>query len=104
LAQCYKQLNSSVGRFGTAVLVADTAALNSGSTGSDAQYETFLTQLSTLGAQRDALATKIKQDLARGEHDDHEPHDSVSHERRDDLADCNSIINRAEALARAQTM
>ena len=101
LAECYKQLNSSVGRFGTAVLVADTAALNSGSTGSDAQYQTFLTQLSALGAQRDALATKIKQDLSRG---DHGEHDSVSHERRGDLAECNSIINQAEALARSQTM
>ena len=31
LAVCYKQLNSSVGEFGTDVLLADTAAMKSGS-------------------------------------------------------------------------
>jgi hypothetical protein len=96
LAVCYKQLNSSVGRFGTAVLIADTAALNSGSTGSDAQYATFSATLAQLGAQRDALATKIKQDLSTGQHGDD------LHVARSDLADCNSIISQAEALANIQ--
>ena len=39
LAQCYKQLNSSVGQFGTDVLVADTAALKSGSSTDDSAYQ-----------------------------------------------------------------
>ena len=39
LAVCYKQLNSSVGQFGTDVLVADTAALKTGSSGNDSTYQ-----------------------------------------------------------------
>ena len=59
LATCYKQLNASVGRFGTDTLVADHAAI----TGSDPSYQSFQGQLSTLAAQRDTLATQIKADL-----------------------------------------
>jgi hypothetical protein len=39
LATCYKQLNSSVGRFGTDALVADTAALRTGSNANDSYYQ-----------------------------------------------------------------
>src|SRR5262249_18785001 len=63
LAQCYKQLNSSVGQFGTDVLVADTAALKSGSTASDKEYQKFLKSLQDLGTNRDHLASTIKQKL-----------------------------------------
>ena len=63
LAQCYKQLNSSVGQFGTDVLVADTAALKSGSSTDDSAYQSTASQIQSLGAERDALAGKIKQDL-----------------------------------------
>ncbi|HEY4410085.1 MAG TPA: hypothetical protein VGO87_09390, partial [Acidimicrobiia bacterium] len=60
LATCYKQLNASVGRFGNAVLVADTAALKSGSPDQDRLYSQFSHRLAVLGRQRDSLATRIK--------------------------------------------
>jgi hypothetical protein len=60
LAECYKQLNSSVGQFGTDVLVADTAALKTGSASDDTAYQHVLSQIQSVGAQRDALATEIK--------------------------------------------
>jgi hypothetical protein len=41
LARCYKQLNSSVGQFATNVMLADTAALKSGSSADDSQYQNF---------------------------------------------------------------
>ncbi len=39
LAVCYKQLNSSVGEFGTDMLLADTAALKTGSSTDDSTYQ-----------------------------------------------------------------
>ena len=41
LGGCYKQLNASVGQFGTATLVASTAALASGSGSDDTKYTTI---------------------------------------------------------------
>src|SRR5262245_66267903 len=61
LAACYKQLNSCVGRFGTAALIGDTAALVSGSPSDDTQYTDFGSSLTTLGPQRDALVTATQQ-------------------------------------------
>jgi hypothetical protein len=66
LAACYKQLNSSVGSFGTDTLVADTRAIEASSPG-DATYGTFLTRLTALGDQRNALATAIKDELSNAE-------------------------------------
>jgi hypothetical protein len=63
-AVCYKQLNSSVGTFGTDVIQADTAALKTGSAAAgDQPYQTFLTQLRVLGSARDKLAGQMKQEL-----------------------------------------
>lgn len=59
LSACYRQLNSSVGQFGTATLQADTAAIESTSTG-DATYAGTVAGLATLESQRDALAQQIK--------------------------------------------
>jgi hypothetical protein len=67
LAQCYKQLNSSVGLFGTDVIKADTAALASGSTANDQQYQQLETQLQRLGTVRDQLAATIKGELNNAE-------------------------------------
>jgi len=67
LAKCYKQLNASVGEFGTDVLLADTAALKTGSTTNDARYLATLTKLKVIGASRDALAGRIKNDLFNAE-------------------------------------
>jgi hypothetical protein len=62
LAACYKQLDSSVGTFGTDTLVADTRALESSSSG-DAGYHRFLAELTSLGSVRDTLAGTIKKEL-----------------------------------------
>ncbi len=62
LSACYKQLNSSVGEFGTATLEADTAAIESTSSG-DATYSTVVSSLSALDQQRDHLAESIKNEL-----------------------------------------
>jgi hypothetical protein len=93
LAVCYKQLNASVGQFGTDMLVADTAALKTGSTGNDSTYQGVLTKIQKLGAARDALATQIKGDLFDAEFNDH-PIPGAN-----DLKDCNDILSQANQLA-----
>src|SRR5262249_10921241 len=97
LAVCYKQLNSCVGRFGTAALVGDTAALVSGRPSDASQYTAFVTSLTTLGAQRDALATAIKQDLDAAAFGS-----GLSADADSELEQCNALIERVEALAAAQ--
>lgn len=62
LSACYKQLNSSVGEFGTATLQADTAAIESTS-GDDSTYTATVTTLTRLEQQRDQLAQTIKVEL-----------------------------------------
>jgi hypothetical protein len=62
LGACYKQLNSSVGEFGTDTLIADTAAVNSNTTG-DAAFLATDQVLAGLEKARDALALKIKAEL-----------------------------------------
>ena len=93
LARCYKQLNSSVGQFGTDVIVADTAALKTGSSTDDSAYASFLSKLQSLGAARDALATQIKTDLFDAEFNDH-PIPGAN-----DLKNCQDLLARANALA-----
>ena len=67
LAVCYKQLNSSVGQFGTDVLLADTAALKTGSSSDDSTYQSVVSKIKSLGADRDSLAKTIKDDLFNAE-------------------------------------
>jgi hypothetical protein len=62
-ARCYKQLNASVGEFGTDTLVADTAAIARGDAQHDRDYGSFLKSLDRLGSKRDKLAEKMKQHL-----------------------------------------
>jgi hypothetical protein len=62
LGNCYKQLNSSVGTFGTATLKFATAGIESASPG-DAQYLATDQTLAALNQSRDQLAGVIKQDL-----------------------------------------
>ena len=62
LGECYKQLNSSVGKFGTATLKFATKGIESNSPG-DAKYLATDKTLVTLNKARDALAGVIKQDL-----------------------------------------
>jgi hypothetical protein len=62
LGECYKQLNSSVGQFAAATLVASTNAVDSSSPG-DATYLHINQALTGLDKVRDALAGKIKGEL-----------------------------------------
>jgi hypothetical protein len=62
LGSCYKQLNSSVGKFGTATLKFATKGIESTSPG-DSTYLATDQALVALGQSRDQLAGVIKQDL-----------------------------------------
>ncbi|MCU1494100.1 MAG: hypothetical protein JWO62_1864 [Acidimicrobiaceae bacterium] len=68
LGACYKQLNSSVGEFGTATLEASTNAIESSSAG-DSLYTTVDQKLAGLDRTRDRLAAQIKDELFRAEFD-----------------------------------
>jgi len=62
LGACYKQLNSSVGQFGTFTLQASTAAVESNTAG-DAEYRVLNATLAGLDRIRDTLAIQIKNAL-----------------------------------------
>src|SRR5262249_28318916 len=95
LAQCYKQLNSSVGLFGTDVILADTAALKTGSASSDTQYQAFLFRLQSLGAARDTLATRIKNELWNTEFNG----THLSLQALGDLIGCGGLLLQATTVA-----
>jgi hypothetical protein len=59
LGQVYTQLEAAVGKFGLDTLAASTRALASSSPG-DATYTSIESQLTSLGAARDALAGQIQ--------------------------------------------
>jgi hypothetical protein len=96
LAVCYKQLNSSVGEFGTDMIVAETAAMKSGSTTDDSTYENTLSQIKSLGSKRDALATQIKTALF-----DAEFNDTTVKAGGDLVNQCQGLIKQADSLASA---
>jgi hypothetical protein len=93
LALCYKQLNSSVGQFGTDVLVADTNALKTGSSSDDTAYQTVASKIQALGAERDALATEIKNNLFDAEFNGTSIPNGSS-----DWAHCNNLLRWAHDL------
>ena len=99
LSQCYKQLNASVGQFGNDVIVADNAALRTGSATDDSTYQTFLAQLKTLGSHRDADATTTKNDLASTEFGP----GLTEVQDQSDLAACNGDLVQADALVASVT-
>jgi hypothetical protein len=68
LAKLYKQLNSSVGQFGTDTLVADTAAIRSGTSADDSKYQAFVKGLEDLANLRDVVATAVKAELDQAAH------------------------------------
>jgi hypothetical protein len=94
LAACYKQLNSSVGTFGTDVLLADTAALRTGSSVNDSHYLAVASEISALGSLRDSLATKIKDALFNAEFADTPIPDALG-----DLFGCDTVLALADGLA-----
>jgi hypothetical protein len=65
LGGCYKQLNASVGRFGTDTLLVETAALASGSSTDDTRFMSTEQALRFLADQRDALAAQMKVTLSK---------------------------------------
>ncbi len=96
LAVCYKQLNASVGRFATDVLVADTAALKTGSSSDDSTYLKIVAEIKHLGSQRDSLATKIKNQLYGAEFDD-----TAIPNGNSTLAQCHNLLRQADRLAKS---
>jgi hypothetical protein len=95
LAACYKQLNSSVGQFGTDVLRADTAALKTGSAGDDSTYQSASADIKSLGTQRDALATTIKNDLY-----DAAFNNTAIPRGNSDFAHCKDLLTAADKLVK----
>jgi hypothetical protein len=75
LGACYKQLNSSVGDFAAATLIADTTAASSSTTG-DALFLQTDTKLRALEVVRDDLAITIKNALQATEFDGARLHDT----------------------------
>ncbi len=93
LGDCYKQLNSSVGRFGTSTLKAATKAVESNSSG-DKVYLRTDKALASLDLARDRLAGVIKRDL-----EDAAFMNKKVNQARDLTATCRGLIGVAEHLA-----
>ncbi|MBO0774163.1 MAG: hypothetical protein J2P35_22140, partial [Actinobacteria bacterium] len=92
LGDCYKQLNSSVGEFGTATLQASTKAIESNSPG-DATYLSTTQSLAGLERARDALTGKIKAELAAA------AQNKAVTGAASQTAACQSLISSAKKLA-----
>jgi hypothetical protein len=93
LGQCYKQLNASVGQFGTYTLQAATRAIESTSPG-DARYRHADAALRALEVARDALAQRIKDQLEAAAFSGRAvPHPGP------ELAACGVLIGAARLLA-----
>jgi len=93
LGDCYKQLNSSVGEFGTATLQASTKAVESNSAG-DKQYLKTNRVLAGLDIGRDQVAGVIKNDLEAAAFQNAPIPNAVGL-----TASCNALISYAERLA-----
>jgi hypothetical protein len=93
LGACYKQVNSSVGEFGTDTLIASTAALESNSAG-DSTYSHIEHALRALGVARDRLATRIKGGLEAAAFTD-----GIIRGSGIQLAACNALLAAAHHLA-----
>ena len=93
LGACYKQLNSSVGQFGTDTLIASTAGIESNSAG-DATYNHVEHALRVLDVARDRLAGVIKGELEAGAFDNTEIHGAIGQ-----TAACGALIAAAHVLA-----
>jgi hypothetical protein len=92
---CYKQLNASVGTFGTDTLVASTAALASGSNADDSTFTSVEANLASLADRRDALATQIKDELDAVEFHGAQPSGAALSQQ---LVACQRLLGEAAAL------
>jgi hypothetical protein len=95
LAAIYQQLNSSVGAFGTDTLIADSAALASGSATGDTRYLDEQETLQHLAKARDQLAAEIKVTLARAAGGVMPSHSTLTSE----LARARALLRQADELA-----
>jgi len=95
LGACYKQLNSSVGQFGTFTLQAATKAIESTSAG-DQTYAATDQELTLLDLSRDQLAGHIKQELEAAAFDGTPIHGAAGQTRA-----CQALIAAAGHLAGA---
>jgi hypothetical protein len=93
LGDCYKQLNSSVGEFGTATLQAATKAIESNSSG-DRQYLETDQALAGLDVARDRLAGVIKGGL-----EDAAFRDAPVRGTSSLTLACNALVGAAQQLA-----
>jgi hypothetical protein len=93
LGECYKQLNSSVGQFGTFTLQAATQAIESTSPG-DETYRHVDNALRVLDVARDRLAGQIKGELEAAAFGDQRV-DNVGPQ----IGACKSLIRAAHQLA-----
>lgn len=93
LGACYKQLNSSVGEFGTATLQAATQAIESSSAGDHAYLHTGQA-LAGLERARDALAGQVKSELAAAAFAGTPVRDAAGQ-----VAACQALIKAAQHLA-----
>ncbi|HET7245194.1 MAG TPA: hypothetical protein VFJ07_10210, partial [Streptosporangiaceae bacterium] len=93
LGDCYKQLNSSVGEFGTATLQAATQAIESDSPG-DSRYLATDRVLAGLDVGRDRLAGVIKGDLEAAAFQNAPVHGATAL-----TVACNVLVGAAQHLA-----
>jgi hypothetical protein len=93
LGACYKQLNSSVGQFGTFTLRASTKGVESSSAG-DSRYQAVNAALAGLERARDGLALRIKGELEAAAFDGQPVFGAQAQ-----TAACEGIIRVAEILA-----
>jgi hypothetical protein len=93
LGACYKQLNSSVGIFGTDTLMASTKAIRSSSPG-DATFLRTDRALRKLDVARDVLAGRIKGELEAAAFSDVPLHHAIGQ-----ILGCELLLHRARHLA-----
>ncbi|HVH64469.1 MAG TPA: hypothetical protein VM674_00415 [Candidatus Acidoferrum sp.] len=95
LGHAYKQLDATVGAFGTAVVSADTRAAASGGGSNDGTYIAFENQLNSLTNDRDAAALQISQLLEGTTFDQVQANSGTVQSL---LQRAQSLINRAQQL------
>jgi hypothetical protein len=95
LGSLYRQINSSVGAFATDTLIADSAALASGSASDDSTYRTEQRTLRTMADHRDRVAALMKVTLSRAARGIAPGHGEL----RSELAQGRALLKQAAQLA-----
>jgi hypothetical protein len=96
LAQVYKQLDATVGTFGTSAVAAATRATATGSAADDTSYQAFEQRLGTLTDDRDAVALQISTMLEAAAFDGQTLNERGA---KSLIQQAQSILARASALA-----